>query len=142
MLGIIGHLRAEWDPYLYKSSLEKFHTEEKLRINEDEIKREKYLSEIKALEAQAILTTGSAKEALEKRISNMREHEIHQLSKPIKKPEMFDSRFLIFETDVDTKFSNEDSVKFKYGNYNLVEANFLLKNLVDKGNSVQDLSCN
>ena len=106
-------------------------------IAEDDVRRQKYLAEIKARE-----TTGQAKDLLEKRIVNMREHEIHKLSKPVKKPQMFDNRFLIFEADIDSKFSDEDSVNIKYGNNGFLEANFVLKNLVDKSVLTPDLSGN
>lgn len=142
MLSTAGHFRADWDPYSYHSALDKYEKDDKTRIGEDEVKRQKYLADIKALEIQVRETTGQAKESLERRIVNMREHEIHKLSKPFKKPQMFDNRFLIFEADVDSKFSDEDSVKFKYGNNGFFEANFFLKNLVDKSVLTQDLSGN
>lgn len=72
----------------------------------------------------------------------MKEHEIHLLSKSGLKPQMFDNRFLAFEADFDSRFSNEDSVKFRYGNSGLLEANFTLRSLVDKSVLTQDLSGN
>ena len=135
-----GHFRADWDPYIYQSALHKFQADERARMEEDGIKKQKYLAEIKALEMQARETTGPSKELLEKRITNMKEHEIHQLSKPGKRPHTFDNRFFAFEADIDSRFSNDDSVKFKYGNTGLLEANFTLRNLVDKGVLREDLS--
>ena len=67
-----GHFHADWDPYIYQSSLNKFQSDEKARIEEDGIKKQKYLSEIKALEMEARETTGPSKEVLEKRIANKR----------------------------------------------------------------------
>jgi len=139
----VGHFRLEHDPYSYKEAYDKYILQEKDRIEHDEMKHKKYLEEINALEIQQSIATGVNKEILEKRIKNMKEHDKqHHHSKPLKKPEIFDKQFVNYDGDLESRFENSDSVKFRYGNSGLIEGSFVIKNLIDKNVLTEEVSCN
>lgn len=133
LVNFTGHFKLEHDPYGYKSALEKYEVEERTRLQNDEKKHQHYLKDLADLEVKVKTAIGEEKTRLETQIRDMRSQEAQlYLTKASKKPERFENKFFSFDSDIENKFDNDDSAKFKYGNNGVMEANFVMKNLYDK----------
>ncbi len=100
LVNLTSHFKVEYDPYSYKSALEKYETDENTRIQKEQQNPQNDLKEV--------------------------------LNSAAKKPEKFSNKFFTIESDFENKFYNDDSAKFKFGNNQLMEANFIMKNLYHK----------
>lgn len=133
MANFIGHFKVEHDPWAYKSALEKFYDDERKRLEKDEKNHNEYLNKLHKLEEEVKNASAEEKQGLQSKIAHMKEHDAQHLhSKAEKRPEKFDKRFTNYEGDLENKFDNDDSCKFKYTNSHLFEGNFVMKNLLDK----------
>lgn len=128
-----SHFKIEHDPYGYKTALEKFETDEKTRITNDEKKRLGFLKDISDIQAEIQTASTEERAHLEKKLVHLREHEAQLThSKPSKRPEKYSEKFFTIDGDLENKFDNDDSTKFKYGSNKVFEANFVMKHLYDK----------
>ena len=117
MVNFTGHFKVEHDPWLYKQEKKKFvDSEAHKKLNEEEGKKHPiHVEDAHKTEKKHVVALA---------------------------PHCYDKKFLTYELDADNKFANDDSVKFKYGSSNVAEANFVMKNLVDKNALPEDVSSN